>query len=365
MCLCLRAPSIVGAFSSSSFRAAASVVRPRGRGGRVRPAAATRLREQPANLRELLGPIAPATLERYELSPEELAGEEEEEGGRNSAWAAQFVSRTAKGFDEANDVRLVPRDPKERYVDGVTVEVPVSRASPGLGIELLELEGGRDDGLGIAIVNGLVPGGNAERAAEAGEEGGEKIMFGDCLAAAELILRYADRTDASSVRTECLGYDATVEALGGMLAPLRDLDDDDDRNLLEATVVLTLKRVRRRPRLTVKLHHPPSQNLEPETLTLQAGDNLRTAMLTRGVKLNDPLAQRYDGKIHGGNCGGGSLCRTCAVAVVRGGELLSEPKQNERKMMEDEPRWRLACKSWVGYGMKEGEVTIRVNPRQW
>ena len=25
----------------------------------------------------------------------------------------------------------------------------------------------------------------------------------------------------------------------------------------------------------------------------------------------------------------------------------------------------MSCKSWVGYGMKEGEIVIQVNPRQW
>jgi ferredoxin len=89
-------------------------------------------------------------------------------------------------------------------------------------------------------------------------------------------------------------------------------------------------------------------------------------MLSRGIKLNDPLAQRYDGKPTGsGNCGSGGLCRTCAVSVTRGGELLSPPKANEKKMLEETPRWRLACKSWVGYGMKEGDVVVQVNPRQW
>jgi hypothetical protein len=58
-------------------------------------------------------------------------------------------------------------------------------------------------------------------------------------------------------------------------------------------------------------------------------------MLRRGVELNDPLAARYDGKATGsGNCGGFALCRTCAVSVVRGGELLSRPKTNESKMIE-------------------------------
>mmetsp|Transcript_28344 Transcript_28344/g.57963 ORF Transcript_28344/g.57963 Transcript_28344/m.57963 type:complete len:88 (+) Transcript_28344:324-587(+) len=87
-------------------------------------------------------------------------------------------------------------------------------------------------------------------------------------------------------------------------------------------------------------------------------------MLVRGVKLNDPLAKRFDTKSEG-NCGAGGLCRTCAVSVLRGGELLSPQKTAEAQMLGDEPRWRLACKAFVGYGMTEGEVTVAVNPRQW
>ena len=37
----------------------------------------------------------------------------------------------------------------------------------------------------------------------------------------------------------------------------------------------------------------------------------------------------------------------------------------ERQMLQDSPRWRLACKAFVGYGMSEGEITVQVNPRQW
>ena len=145
--------------------------------------------------------------------------------------------------------------------------------------------------------------------------------------------------DVTSVKTECLGYDSTVEALVGMLSAL------DASTVQEASVSLTLKRLRRRPVVDVRLIYPPEQNLEDEVIHLQPGDNLRLAMLQRGVKLNDPFAARYDGKAaNGGNCGGGSLCRTCAVSVLRGGELLSTPKQNEQTMMKDSPRWRLACK---------------------
>ena len=61
------------------------------------------------------------------------------------------------------------------------------------------------------------------------------------------------------------------------------------------------------------------------------------------------------------------VCRTCAVSVLRGGELLSKPKVNEKKIIEETAinRMRLSCKSFVGMGMKEGEIAILVNPRQW
>lgn len=325
----------------------------------------TKLHEQPVNRKEILGPISPSTVARYNLPPEEIT----------EAWSAQIVSRSATTIDNQSresdrilgkvttEVQLIPKNPQKHYVGNVRVEVPIPLDSPGLGIELLELEGGREDGLGIVVVNGLVPGGNAEKAvansARAEVEDRETIMYGDTIISAELILQRSGATNIRSITTECLDYDSTVEALVGMLSAL------GSDTIQEASVAVTLKRLRRRPNLQVKLYYPPEQKLPPETLQLASGDNLRTALLQRGVKLNDPLAQRYDGKSYSGNCGGGSLCRTCAVSVLRGEELLSLPKDNEKKMMDDSPRWRLACKSWVGYGMKEGEIVIQVNPRQW
>ena len=314
--------------------------------------------EQQANIKELLGPISPATLETYNLPQSELS----------DGWAAQIVTRTAKSMDETTDIELVPKNNENHFVDTVTVEIPLllGEEMTGLGIELLEVKGGRDDGLGVVIVSGLVQGGNAERACAASGEQSETIMYGDSIVSADLLLQrrinMGDETDVTSIQTECLGYDAMVNQLGGLLSPLGDKGE----RIKSATIVLGLKRLRRRPRIDIKLEYPPSQSLPQETITLQPGDNLRMAMLQRGIKLNDPLAQRYDGKPTGsGNCGSGGLCRTCAVSITRGGELLSPAKANEKKMMEDTPRWRLACKSWVGYGMKEGDIVIQVNPRQW
>jgi ferredoxin len=321
----------------------------------------TRLYEQAVDIKQLLGTASPAAMEQYNLSPDIIS----------DGLTAEIVTRTAKSVRESTDILLAPKNKKDHFVDTVSVEIPIPLDSPGLGVELLEIQGGREDGLGIVIVKDLVPGGNAERALNEidGHQSRETIMYGDSISSAELILRRVgsiseDQTDVLSARTECLGYDATVEVLGNLFSSLRD--EDGDNNIKEATMILKLRRLRRRPQIHVKLYYPPSQDLPPETIKLQLGDNLRMAMLQKGVKLNDPLAQRYDGKPTGsGNCGSGGLCRTCAVSVMRGGELLSPPKQNEKKMLEDTPRWRLACKSWVGYEMKEGEISIQVNPRQW
>ena len=334
----------VGAFSTAP--------NPKLRGGSPTcGSSTTALHEQAINIKKLLGTVSPATLAAYNLPREVL----------DTSWSAEIVTKTAKGVDEATRVQLAPKN-KTHYVD--SLDVPITLDSPGLGIELLEVEGGREDGLGIVIVGGLVAGGNAERAvAASNEEGGEKIMYGDSIASAELTLeRSGSRVEVTKIDTECFGYDRTVDALVGMLTRI----DQDDTSIRGASVRLTLKRIRRRPNIKVKLQYPPSQKSEPQVLQLQPGDNLRMAMLQRGVKLNDELALRYDGKgTNSGNCDSGGLCRTCAVSVLRGGELLSDPKTNEKKMMQENPRWRLACKSWVGRGMREGTVVIQVNPRQW
>jgi hypothetical protein len=322
----------------------------------------TQLNEQPVNLKNLLGPISPSTLKSYNLPPSDAS----------QGWTAQIVTFTAKSMEETTEIQLAPKNQQDHFVDTFSVEIPIPLDRVGLGIELLEIEGGREDGLGIVIVDGLVSGGNAEKACQILEttDDKESIMFGDSISNAELIIRRrigsaAEQTDVMSTRTECLGYESMANELVGLLAPL-NVGNNNTPRIEEATVILTLKRLRRRPTINVKLQYPPSQNLPPETIQLLPGDNLRMAMLSRGIKLNDPLAQRYDGKPTGsGNCGSGGLCRTCAVSVTRGGELLSPPKANEKKMLEETPRWRLACKSWVGYGMKEGDVVVQVNPRQW
>ncbi|KAL7566752.1 hypothetical protein ACA910_017800 [Epithemia clementina (nom. ined.)] len=274
-------------------------------------------------------------------------------------WTANLRQKTA---EKEVKVMLGVRNQTEYFVDNVEVQFP-RRKGEGLGIELVEIAGGREDGLGITLVSGLVEGGPTQ---------GLDILPGDSISKITLLrrsrrTRTADKAreskafleefqEAIPVRTECLGFDATVQAI----LSLPEYNDEQ----FEDTLAISLKRIRRKPRVHVKLQYPPSQKEKDTTIELFAGENLRMGMLIRGVKLNDPLAKRFDTK-NGGNCGAGGLCRTCAVSVLTGGELLNPQRLAEKQMLQDSPRWRLACKAIVGYGMKEGEMTIRVNPRQF
>lgn len=263
-------------------------------------------------------------------------------------WTANLVVKTAQS-DEG--VTMGCTSQRENFVDTVQVSFPRIPGS-GLGIALEEIAGGREDRLGITLVSGLVEGGAAE---------GKNILEGDAIVKVSVLRRnrlqgsgLTDTEEEIEVKTECLDYDATVEALQSL--PPQKREDE--------LYIVTLKRLRRKPKVTVNLQYPPEQEEEDVTLEIFSGEILRQAMLVRGVKLNDPLAKRFDTK-NGGNCGGNSMCRTCAVSILQGGDLLNPQKPAEQQMLATTPRWRLACKSVVGFGFKEGSMTIRVSPSQW
>lgn len=268
-------------------------------------------------------------------------------------WVATIVP---KSLDDDGGIFLSSRDQREYFVDNVVVKIkrPVDQS---LGILLQEIAGGREDGLGITVVSGLVEDGYIRSL-------NQDIQIGDSIAQV-CLLRDAPnneceiglRTEQEEyvIRTECLGYDATLEAISNLPPPLSE----------DEILVFTLKRLRRKPKVKVNLKYPPNQKEKDCTIELFAGENLRMGLLSRSISLNDTLAKRFDGKDIGGNCGGsGGLCRTCAVSILRGGELLSPIKLSEKQMLQDNPRWRLACRAYVGNGMKEGEITIQVFPRQ-
>lgn len=261
-------------------------------------------------------------------------------------WTAKLVQKV--GEQEVKP-RLGCKSDTELYVDTVQVNFP---RQEGLGLQLVELAGGREDGLGITVVSGLVEGGSAQQSTT-------EILPGDSIAQVSVVRQRrkgtADSEEELVVQTECLSYDATVAAIQS-LPPVSQQYDE--------YFALTLKRLRRKPKVTVKLQFPPEDEQEDTTIELFAGENLRYGMLVRGAKVNDPLAKRFDTK-NGGNCGAGGLCRTCAVAIQNGNDLLNPQRPAEKQMLADNPRWRLACKAIVGFGMKEGDITVRINPRQW
>jgi ferredoxin len=266
-------------------------------------------------------------------------------------WTANLVQ---KATENEVVVLLGAKSDREIFADQIIVLFPRQKDT-GLGIELVEIAGGREDGLGITLVTGLVAGGSAE---------GSEILPGDSIVEVSIIRRnratvgkvgLEEAQEEFIVPTECLSYDATVDAITSLPAVRAECDE---------FYQMKLKRLRRKPKVTIKLQYPKSQNEPDATLELFSGENLRQGMLLRGVKLNDPLAKRFDTK-NGGNCGAGGLCRTCLVSVSKGDEMLNPQKVAEKTMLADSPRWRLACKAIVGFGMQEGQMTIQVNPRQW
>lgn len=268
-------------------------------------------------------------------------------------WVANLVAKTV---DTDGGIFLGVENWRELFVDVINVSFPRNIDNPSLGLGLQELAGGRGDGVGITIVSEIIKGGLVQDA-------GVDILPGDSICNISVLRNsqstqggLSDSQETISANMECLDYDSTVEAILG-LPPAQSPNEQ---------FVIKLKRIRKKPVVTVNLKYPPDENKEDETLRLFAGENLRQGMLVRGIKLNDAYAKRFDTKSGDGNgCGAGGLCRTCAVSVVRGGELLNPQKPAEKQMLQDNPRWRLGCKAFVGYGMKEGELTVQVHPRQW
>lgn len=257
-------------------------------------------------------------------------------------WTANLVAESAT---MSEGVYLGAKNSRQNFVDSVKISGIPRKPGQGLGIELLEIAGGREDGLGITIASGLVKGGLSE---------GKGILPGDSIAKISVLKEGSDEPIAS-VDTEALGWDATVEQIGSLPSP----SENDDEYL-----IITVKRLRRKPKVTVNFQYPPDMGEEDMRIELFSGENLRRAMLVRGVKLNDPLSRRFDSG-GTGDCGAEGTCATCVVAVTEGDDLLNDQKIQEAQMLAKNPRWRLACKAIVGYGMKEGQMTVKVNPRQW
>ncbi len=238
-------------------------------------------------------------------------------------------------MDRAAGVPFLDSKSKDHMVDDL--QVVVSRDG-GMGIELLELAGGRDDDYGLTIVSGVS--GNAEKAG---------IIAGDSIAGVVV-----NRRDGSNMQVEessemfdceCRNFDATIGLLGSFPPEIESL-------------TLNIKRIRRWPKIKVTVQYPPIQCADPndneETLELFAGENLKRALQTRGIVFEDRDAPKCD------FCGG-----KCTVAIDTGMQLMNPKGDTEEKLMKKNPKCRLSCKTVVGYNMQEGDVRLRINLNEW
>jgi hypothetical protein len=201
---------------------------------------------------------------------------------------------------------------KDYFVDDV--DIVVSRDG-GMGMELLELAGGREDGFGITVVTKVS--GNAAKAG---------VVPGDSIAAVSVT---SSKTEGNNLEEstkmagcECLDFDRTMDVLANFPGDASE-------------VKLSLKRIRRWPKLKVTVQYPPVQVAEgvdnKEELELFAGENLHRALLNRGIVFEDPLAPKCD------FCGG-----KCTVSVSKGMSLLSPLGMTESKIMKKNPTCRVS-----------------------
>ena len=237
---------------------------------------------------------------------------------------------------KAGGVRVAPKDNTFTSTDIETC-VPRSAESPGIGIGLEEF--GTDGTVGLVLVSFLVEDGNAASASR-------PILPGDALISVA-------PAGSAPISLEGLTYDATIEAL-------QSIDPS------AGPLTFSLRRLKRVPRVAVRLTFPPEDERPDETLTMIPGMPLRSTMLSKGIKLNDPLARRFDAGYGTGDCGGEGCCCTCALEVVQGAETLNEQKAQERQMLRKKPRWRLACRARIDEGLTEdSELVLKVSPRAW
>ena len=232
-------------------------------------------------------------------------------------------ARTAEGMapgwkattDETGAYELIPASYEYRYQE-IFVEIPRTAESPGLGV-LLEQFGTLENG-GLTLIAGLVEGGNAAAA-------GVDLLPGDSI------------VKAGSTRTECLDYDATVDAL--MALPPAP-----------APAGLMVKRLVKVPFVNIKVMFPRDEGKADVTFKMRRGASLRAELLRNRVEMPTCCEDM--------NC----LCN-CAVQVRKGAAVLEPPSTQEAQMIKKEPYWRLTCRACVARDAEDGsELVIRVRP---
>ena len=215
-------------------------------------------------------------------------------------------------------------------------------------MELLEIAGGRSDGIGITIVSAVTKGGNAEKAGIIPRDSIFAVtVYETSTSAAVVGLGIVEETNSRMRGCLCRNFDNTIDALANF--PVENAE----------TLYLDVRLIRRWPKVQVQVEYPPSQCAEGvdnvKNIELFGGDNLKRALLNRGIVMDDPGQPKCD------YCGSNA----CYVSIFRGMPLLNPMGLTEEKLMKRNPRVRLSCKTTVGYNMQEGELGLRVNLGQW
>jgi ferredoxin len=103
---------------------------------------------------------------------------------------------------------------------------------------------------------------------------------------------------------------------------------------------------------------------DTKTINALAGENLRTILIRKQVKLYDPETKRFDQPFACGDCAGEGICGTCLVAIKEGNDALNEKSGLEEYITRGRPsNWRAACQATVGPDNKEGKVRLQLHPQ--
>ena len=134
--------------------------------------------------------------------------------------------------------------------------------------------------------------------------------------------------------------DVSSSSLDDVMAILVDASSPVEIDLERNVIV---KVVRKAPVLTY----------DGQTLEMQKGSIMRTAVVKNGLEL-------YSGMAKLTNCGGTGSCSTCWVDVKEGAENLSpRTAVEEKKGAKRPPTYRMACQVLVN-----GDVTVETPPKK-
>lgn len=189
--------------------------------------------------------------------------------------------------------------------------------NPGLGIELEEIAN-NGEGIGIVVVTGAVPGSPAAES---------PLQPGDVIA------------KVGPTIVEAKTFDRLVDVLASA----------------DPTVQLTIKRLIPRVKVDMAVTFANDEWGAFEE-TVYAGENLRRALIARGVKVNDPKL--------GQSCGGDGTCTTCAVEVLGGAGNLNDVTSPEKIIFAKSPTWRLSCQSSVKEVGVNEQLKVKIYPHR-